>query len=1167
MWRDRGFIKILPTLLLSLSLSACNIGMLGGPGKLNFRAAEVSLPGYPLLAPTSQITQNSAVISWTTHSDPLAFTGTFRLKYSRTADMADPVVIENANSPVTLTPLLPGTRYFVQVEGLNSGGSTPSEIKEFTTLQALPAVPVIVQISTTSTTATIEWAAGQGGGPTESYALLYAQGTNPLTATPMAVTLPGPIQLTGLTTGASYSFVIRATNASGTSSTTIQTFSPVASAPGAPVLGQVTSITPTSAVISWTQGTGGTPTSHQVMVSTSSNFVGAVPVQATSPHTVSNLSPATLYYFRVTALNSSGNAASSDGSFNTAPAAPGVPTISVTPSQNSASFTFAAGPGGPVTSFSLVISIQSNLSSPLSTPNPVTSPYVQNSLLPATTYFYRLTATNSTSSTQTQIQSFQTQAVPAGAPVLGAVTAITASGATLNWSPAQGFPAPASYQVRFGTNQNLSAVNPVSVTTTSRVLTGLAASTLYYYQVTAVSSTGSLASSSGSFTTNPNPPSAPSGITVSAITATGATVAFTGGTGATSHNLQYSTSSSFPTGATTTSINGVSSPVAISGLSANTPYFVRIIAVNSASTTPSSASSFTTLMNAPSAPTGVQAVCSLTSAQITFTAGAGATSHSVETSTSSSFAGSPLVTNNAQSPTAVSSLTTGTPYFFRVRATNNGGFNISSTVSCTPILQVPGAPSNVVVTATTITTATLTFTGGAGATTHEILHTWDSSFASDVVTVANASSGITISNLVPGSTNYLRVFAINSAGSTSSSQITLITPPRLPSAPALGTTLNITSNSASVVWSSGGTQSHTSFSNTLHPKMQQYCASCHATFFNTSPHASPDAGVAHDAMYFVNSTNQRKIDPAIPANSLLLKKINTGHGGCSPTCRSEITSAVNAWLTAGGMTTGVASSFKVRVATSSGGLASATPINNAASPQVVGGALSSGTSYSFQVEATNSAGNSLSQIGTFTTLGQGTTPTPAPIDFDADLRMGDRNYVQSVIVQNFGVSIPAEMVWEAPVQNIAPSELLGLKVFQESAFGGGCDIYASGVLSGFPVEFSRERCFDNMTAYDPPVTNPRRYGSIAPVCNKMVSNTTTRDFAFNKIFGSSTPGPINDTNLGRAYQLFFQEEDLPPATKDKLIELANTQGTLTDKWRVIILGLCVSPEWQSIESQ
>jgi hypothetical protein len=69
---------------------------------------------------------------------------------------------------------------------------------------------------------------------------------------------------------------------------------------------------------------------------------------------------------------------------------------------------------------------------------------------------------------------------------------------------------------------------------------------------------------------------------------------------------------------------------------------------------------------------------------------------------------------------------------------------------------------------------------------------------------------------------------------------------------------------------------------------------------------------------------------------------------------------------------------------------------------------------------------------------------------------------------------------------------------------------------------------------------------------------------FTKIFGSTTAGPVNDANINAAYQLFYPDDTLASNIRASLTALGNTQSSDTERWKMIILGLCVSPEWQSI---
>jgi hypothetical protein len=67
---------------------------------------------------------------------------------------------------------------------------------------------------------------------------------------------------------------------------------------------------------------------------------------------------------------------------------------------------------------------------------------------------------------------------------------------------------------------------------------------------------------------------------------------------------------------------------------------------------------------------------------------------------------------------------------------------------------------------------------------------------------------------------------------------------------------------------------------------------------------------------------------------------------------------------------------------------------------------------------------------------------------------------------------------------------------------------------------------------------------------------------YSKLFGTRTAGEVDDTKLIQAYKLFYPDDPLDASVKASLYALANTQMTNDLKWKMIILGLCVSPEWQ-----
>ena len=169
-------------------------------------------------------------------------------------------------------------------------------------------------------------------------------------------------------------------------------------------------------------------------------------------------------------------------------------------------------------------------------------------------------------------------AAPTGVSAVGGTNQVT-----ISWSAMSNA---TSYNIYWSTTTGVTTTTGTKITGASSpyVQTGLTAATMYYYIVTAVNSVGeSQPSSQVSAVTAsavPTLPAAPTG--VSAVGGTNqVTLTWGAVTGATSYNLYWSTTTGVTT-ATVTQIAGVTSPYVQRLLSAGTPYFYIVTAVNSA---------------------------------------------------------------------------------------------------------------------------------------------------------------------------------------------------------------------------------------------------------------------------------------------------------------------------------------------------------------------------------------------------------------------------------------------------------------------------------------------------------------------------------------------------------------------------------------------------------
>jgi hypothetical protein len=226
----------------------------------------------------------------------------------------------------------------------------------------------------------------------------------------------------------------------------------------------------------------------------------------------------------------------------------------------------------------------------------VTSPYVQTGLTNGTTYHYILTAVNNIGEGPPCSEVFATPTVTAPA-VPAAPTGVIAVGGTnqvtVTWNTVTGA---TSYNVYYSTTTGVTiggtGVTKLAGVTSPDIVTGLAASTTYFFIVTAVNSAGeSVASSQAQATTLVTPPSgvpsAPTGVAAISGLTNSVRINWTAVTGATSYNIYRGTA----TGVTTTSgtkipVSGGTTATFLDsdglgvGLAASTQYFYIMTAVN-----------------------------------------------------------------------------------------------------------------------------------------------------------------------------------------------------------------------------------------------------------------------------------------------------------------------------------------------------------------------------------------------------------------------------------------------------------------------------------------------------------------------------------------------------------------------------------------------------------
>lgn len=468
--------------------------------------------GFTAVGGTGQVT-----LTWTSVSNATSY----NVYYSTTSGVTTTsgTKIAAATSPYVQTGLTAGTTYFYIVTAVNSAGESAASAEASTSTASAPPIPTVPaapagEIATGGTNqVTLSWSAVSTA---TSYNVYYstASGVTKSNGTKIS-NATSPMVQTGLTAGTTYYYIVTAVNSAGEGAASVQVAAttlpavPVPTAPAAP--STVSAVGgATQATISWPAVSGAT--SYNLYYSATSGVTtanGTKVAGVTSPYVKTGLSAGTTYYFIVTAVNSVGeSSASTQASAATNPAPPAVPaapaSVSATGGANQVSVSWPAVSGA--TSYNIYWSTVSGVTTTSGTKiSGATNPYVQTGLAAGTAYYYVVTAVNASgeSPASTQVSASTNSPVPVVPAAPASVTAVGgANQMTISWSAVSGA---TSYNIYYATASGVTKASGAKITnaTSPYLQTGLAASTAYYYIVTAVNSAGeSVASAQATATTS-----------------------------------------------------------------------------------------------------------------------------------------------------------------------------------------------------------------------------------------------------------------------------------------------------------------------------------------------------------------------------------------------------------------------------------------------------------------------------------------------------------------------------------------------------------------------------------------------------------------------------------------------------------------------------------------
>ncbi len=358
----------------------------------------------------------------------------------------------------------------------------------------------------------------------------------------------------------------------------------------------------------------------------------------------------------------------------------------------------------------------------------------------------------------------------------------------LSWVPN---PAAQAYRI-YGTQAsqptNLTVVQNVTQAigelATTGMVTGLTPGVSYLIQIRAVEPNGTELAAPATVLAGGPPPSLPApsaigaatGLAILSSSPTTVTVSWTPILGARSYQVMQSGT---PIGPFAPSAMGqtTNNGATITGLQPNTTYYFQLMAMDGlGNQSPMSNTVSASTMAAGAASTGLSVGgLTATTATLSWTPVPGAAFYQIGQALSPN---GPFASANLMSPTStsvtVTGLTPGVTYYFQVSALDAAGNQILATPAAAAATLSTGgplggatvaAPANLVASATTGSTVTLSWAASQGATSYAILQSSNPNGPFFQATTASMSgTGATIGGLVPNTTYYFQIVALDPSG-------------------------------------------------------------------------------------------------------------------------------------------------------------------------------------------------------------------------------------------------------------------------------------------------------------------------------------------------------------------------------------------------------------------
>jgi hypothetical protein len=526
----------------------------------------------------------------------------------------------DSSSPITISGLTNGTEYTIRLKSINANGQSILASSSVTaTPSTIPEPPTSLSATDGNGSATISFTPGSTGGSTITNYSYSLNGGAFIELSPADSVYP--ITISGLTNGLSYSVMLKAINANGTS---ISESSPVTVTPSTipePPTGLSATGGNGSATISFTSGSaeGSAITNYSYSLNGGA-FIELSPADATSPITISGLTNGLSYSITLKAINANGTSTSESSPVTVTPSTVPEPPTSLlaTGGNGSATISFTPGSteGSAITNYSYSLNGGPFIElSPADSASPITIGGLTNGL----SYSVMLKAVNAngTSASASSSVTVTPSTIPEPPTNLSA-TGGNAS-ATISFTPGStGGSAITnySYSLNDGPFTELSPADSTSPITISGLTNGLS----YSVMLKAINANGTSTSESSPVTVTPSTvPEPPTSLVATAGNGS-ISISFTPGSNGGSAIANYSYSFD---GIVYTPLSpaDTSSPITISGLTNGTTYTIRLKAINATTESVASLPITATPTTVPEPPTNLIGIVDDGQVILTFTEG------------------------------------------------------------------------------------------------------------------------------------------------------------------------------------------------------------------------------------------------------------------------------------------------------------------------------------------------------------------------------------------------------------------------------------------------------------------------------------------------------------------------------------------------------------------